>query len=99
MNTRANRQLATAGSQDTGVIAAPEGAASGVMVTENTSVQPHVESEQELTLDEFCRRLSSHDRRVELISGFHASQVREGVVKSTESVFKKRYDDFGNKPV
>lgn len=57
------------------------------------------DSEQELTVDEFCRRLSISDRRVELLGAFHFDEKRNGRVKDTETNFRARFDEFVNKPV
>jgi hypothetical protein len=57
------------------------------------------ESEQELTVEEFCRRLSVTDRRVELLGAFHFDEKRNGRVKDTETNFRARFDEFANKPV
>lgn len=64
-------------------------------MTEETTNEQAVE----LTLDEFCMRLSNKDRRVEMIGGFHAHEKAAGRVKGGESDFQQRYDDFINKPV
>lgn len=52
----------------------------------------------ELTLDEFCTRLSSTDKRVEMIAGFHYVEKQAGRVKATEEAFAKRYADFQTIP-
>ncbi len=54
---------------------------------------------QELTLQEFCLRLSSSDKRVELIGAFHYSETAAGTVKDLETAFKDRFTAFLNKPV
>jgi hypothetical protein len=54
--------------------------------------------EQELTLQEFCQRLSSVDKRVELIGAFHYSETAAGTVKDLESAFADRFAAFLNKP-
>lgn len=56
-------------------------------------------ADQELTLDEFCIRLSGTDRRVELIGGFHHSQTAAGVIKASQTDFAASYEEFINKPV
>lgn len=53
----------------------------------------------ELTLDEFCIRLSNTDKRVELIGGFAYSERAAGTIKDTESAFKARFAAFATKPV
>lgn len=52
-----------------------------------------------VTLEEFCMRLSKTDKRVELISGFHYTEVSAGRTKDAESAFKSRFDAFATKPV
>ena len=52
----------------------------------------------ELTLTEFCTRLSRTDRRVELIGGFHAVTSRAGVIKDTEAGFAARFEAFATQP-
>lgn len=52
----------------------------------------------ELTIDEFCTRLSATDKRVELIGAFHNVESQAGKVKDTEAAFKKRFDDFAIQP-
>lgn len=56
------------------------------------------QAEFPLTLSEFCTRLSSDDRRVELISAFAAIETKAGRVKDTETNFKARFVAFVNQP-
>jgi len=49
---------------------------------------------EELTLAEFCSRLSSTDSRVELIGGFEHSERLAGRMKDTESEYAARYAAF-----
>lgn len=51
-----------------------------------------------LGLEEFCRRLSATDRRVELISGFFASAKLKGQTTGTEGHLKARFEAFINEP-
>lgn len=53
----------------------------------------------EVTLHEFCVRLSVTDRRPELIGGFEFTERVAGRVKDTEAAFQSRYDAFVIKPV
>lgn len=53
---------------------------------------------QELTLHEFCQRLSGNDKRVELISAFHYAETSAGTIKDVETAFASRFADFINKP-
>lgn len=54
--------------------------------------------EQPLTADEFCRRLSVTDRRVELISGFRAHCRATRLDKTTDAAFRKAYAEFCTRP-
>lgn len=58
-------------------------------------------TEIEMTLDEFCLRMSDRkvDGRVELIHGFAFTERKAGHVKDAESNFKARFVAFANKPV
>lgn len=56
------------------------------------------EKPSEVTLDEFCTRLSMKDKRVELIGGYHADEKRNGSVKDSEENFKKRFELFIKRP-
>lgn len=60
---------------------------------------PSVAPVEHMMLEEFCTRLSKTDKRVELIGGFHYTEVAAGVVKDAESAFKARFDAFATKPV
>jgi hypothetical protein len=51
-----------------------------------------------LSLDEFCTRLSTTDKRVELIGAFHHAEINAGRSKDTESAFASRYFSFCNQP-
>lgn len=52
----------------------------------------------ELTLDEFCARMSSEDSRVELIGAFHVTETQAKRIKATMAQFQSRLDAFANKP-
>lgn len=54
---------------------------------------------QDVTLTEFCMRLSASDRRVEMIAGFEHSEKAAGRIKDAESAFASRFAAFVNKPV
>lgn len=60
---------------------------------------PPVADVQPLTLQEFCTRLSSKDKRVEMIGAFHYSETFAGIVKDTEAAFSSRFAAFVTKPV
>lgn len=51
-----------------------------------------------LTLTEFCTRLSTSDRRVELIGGFEHAERTSGRVSDLEVNFAKRFAEFANQP-
>lgn len=53
----------------------------------------------ELTLVEFCARLSATVRRPELIGGFESAEKLAGKVKATAEAFQADFEDFCNKPV
>lgn len=57
------------------------------------------ETEKPAQLNEFCRNLSLTDKRVELIAGFHSSEVRAGKLTDTESAYSERYAAFADTPV
>jgi hypothetical protein len=54
---------------------------------------------EQVTLEEFCMRLSNVDKRVELIGGFEHSEKAAGHTKDAESEFQARFTAFVNKPV
>lgn len=53
----------------------------------------------EISLVEFCTRLSATVRRPELISAFEFSERRSGSIKDTAEAFQARFETFGKKPV
>jgi hypothetical protein len=61
-------------------------------------IEKEAPTEEALTLDEFCTRLSKTDRRVELIGGFHFDERRAERFKDTESAYRSRFEAFANKP-
>lgn len=52
-----------------------------------------------LSLTDFCTRLSETVRRPELIGAFESVQRRAGTENQTEAEFRRRYDEFVNKPI
>lgn len=58
-----------------------------------------VQQEPEVTLTEFCTRLSMTDKRVELIGGFEFTERVARRVKDAESAYRSRFNAFINKPV
>lgn len=65
-----------------------------------TPVEPEAAASEptQLTLTEFCKRLSETNRRYVLIGGFYASEEKAGRVKDTEAAFNARFVEFTNKP-
>jgi hypothetical protein len=53
----------------------------------------------ELTLSEFCSRLSESVRRPELIAGFEYSERQAGKLKDRAEAFQARFDNFIKSPV
>ncbi len=71
------------------------------MAKSNAAAETAAPSDQDadhLTIEEFCARLSIADKRVELIGGFHATEVRAGRVKDSEAAFQGRFEKFANQP-
>lgn len=64
---------------------------------EKTAAKPS-EDAFDLTVEEFCTRVSTTDSRVELLAAFHASEVRAGRVKDASSAYAARYSAFANAP-
>lgn len=64
---------------------------------ETVAVEPAKESEP-LTLNEFCIRLSTKDKRVELIGGFEHTERVAGRLKDTAENYADRYTKFLNQP-
>lgn len=50
-------------------------------------------------LGEFCSSLSGHDKRVELIAGFHSDELRENRLHDIESAYRERFTAFADRPV
>jgi len=53
----------------------------------------------ELSLDEFCARLSKSDKRVELIGGFHADAKKRGQHKDFDVGFLRAFESYASRPV
>jgi hypothetical protein len=70
------------------------------MATEQTGEAPAAadNSSFDLTLQEFCTRLSQTDKRVELIGGFEHSERVAGRLKDSEARFANRLAAFANQP-
>lgn len=58
---------------------------------------PEVASEP-LSLNEFCIRLSTKDKRVELIGGFEHTERVAGRLSDTVENYTARYEAFLNQP-
>lgn len=54
---------------------------------------------EQITVQEFCQRLSVTDKRVELIAGFYSVEMRESRFKDAEDQFRSRFEAFITKPV
>lgn len=69
-------------------------------MAKNTDVPLQVDgpSDFPLSLNEFCTRLSTTDRRVELIGGFEHSERVAGVGKDTSANFEARFAAFAKQP-
>lgn len=55
--------------------------------------------DNEISLIEFCTRLSATVRRPELISAFEYSERLDGRIKDTAEAFQARFETFGKTPV
>lgn len=66
----------------------------------NTKAQeaPAAEPEPKVSLMEFCLRLSSRDRRVEMIAGFEHVEKAAGRLADAEAAYAARFDAFVNQP-
>lgn len=52
----------------------------------------------DLTLEEFCQRLSMSDSRVELIAGFYSDERLNQHFKASVATFTERYEAFQVRP-
>lgn len=71
--------------------------------TDNTTVEvetaaPAAPDSFELTLDEFCIRLSKEVSAPELIGAFHYTEKAAGRHKDFEAAYRKRYAAFAELP-
>lgn len=53
----------------------------------------------DVTIDEFCIRLSATDTRVEMIGAFCADEKRHSRIKDSDANFTKRFGEFVKRPV
>lgn len=65
---------------------------------EKAVVEKTVTAADQLTLTEFCMRLSENDKRVELIGAFNFEESKEKRLKDTFDEYSKRFQAFLNKP-
>lgn len=63
------------------------------------SVKAAVAQSPEITLTEFCIRLSETVRRPGLIAAFEHVEKRSGNVKGTAEAFQARFESFVKTPV
>lgn len=73
----------------------PKTTAPAVPQAPTVSVAPDIE----LSLTEFCVRLSTTVKQVEIIGGFEHAETAAGRLKDTEPAYRERYVAFCNKPV
>lgn len=70
------------------------------MAKEEIKAEPAVvEVVPEVSLDEFCTRLSETVKSPEMIGGFHYTERAAQRMRGTSEAFKARFDAFCNKPV
>lgn len=67
--------------------------------TANTEVAAGSADEEQVTLTEFCIRLSATVKSPELIGGFEHTEKALGTVKDAPSAFQARFDKFVTTPV
>lgn len=58
-----------------------------------------VEVAPQMSLDEFCARLSETVKSPELIGGFHFTERAASRPRGTFEAYKARFDEFVKKPV
>lgn len=68
-------------------------------VTGSAAAPEVTDGPRPVLLGEFCSSLSVHDKRVELISGFHSDEKREGRLFDTEAAYQQRFEAFAVRPV
>ena len=67
--------------------------------TETAAETAPLPAEPELSLDEFCARLSETVKSPELIGAFHYTERVAGSPRSTFEAFKARFEAFRVQPV
>lgn len=65
---------------------------------ENQASGSETVAAEPLSLNEFCIRLSSSDRRVEMIGAFEHGERNAGRLSDTAQNYAARYQAFINKP-
>jgi len=69
-------------------------------MSEKTGPKPaKTEASFDLSLDEFCRRLSATDDRVEMIGGFHVHMRSRNKVSGSEQMFMGEFEKFQKRKV
>lgn len=71
-------------------------------MSKNTPQEPANNPEPQapqLSVAEFCARLSETVKRPELLNAFAATEQRAGRVSDTSDKFRARFDAFINQPV
>lgn len=66
--------------------------------TEEPAAEQPASPAVQLTLNEFCMRLSEKEKRVELIGAFNFDESKAKRLKDTFEEYSKRYQDFIKKP-
>lgn len=51
-----------------------------------------------ISLQDFCMRLSERERRVTLIGGFEATEIKAGNLHDTAGAYQARFTAFINRP-
>lgn len=68
------------------------------VVAEVAAVEVKAPESFDLTLNEFCLRLSAEKVSPEMIAGFQYSQLEKKVVKASQAAFKTAFDKFVRQP-
>lgn len=66
--------------------------------TKKSETEKVQQKEVPLSLHDFCIRLSTKERRVELIAGFEADERKANRLKDTESAYAARFQAFIKRP-
>lgn len=68
-------------------------------MAESKKTATNTASSFDLSLEEFCARQSQNDTRVELISGFYRTELRQGHLRDSHAAYAERLAAFENAPV